>query len=254
MAALVESGVKNLNSGDSDSVGYFQIPKRIYDSGDYAGFPDHPSLQLQWFIDQAQSARQRRIAGGNADFGKDPATYGEWVADVERPAEQYRGRYQLRLDEARGLIATGCAAAPSDPSPAAAPPPSNGGTTPDRDAQLVAESVLPELKAVARRYQDAARRGLVAVETKCLNESCLARAALAFAVPGRPVFRVSARPANLKRGDRRIFRLALSRRARQVVSRGGCPLAVVRVVAANAGGYRISASRTVWLGTHRACT
>jgi len=26
------------------------------------------------------------------------------VADIERPAAQYRGRYQLRLDEARQLL------------------------------------------------------------------------------------------------------------------------------------------------------
>ncbi len=44
------------------------------------------------------------IAQGDKDFGKDPRTWGEWIADVERPAEQYRGRYQLRLEEARKLL------------------------------------------------------------------------------------------------------------------------------------------------------
>jgi hypothetical protein len=34
-----------------------------------------------------------------------PSQYGDWTADVERPAGQYRGRYQLRLDEARSLLA-----------------------------------------------------------------------------------------------------------------------------------------------------
>jgi hypothetical protein len=29
--------------------------------------------------------------------------YGEWIADVERPAEQHRSRYQLKLDEARSI-------------------------------------------------------------------------------------------------------------------------------------------------------
>jgi hypothetical protein len=38
------------------------------------------------------------------NFGKDPSAWGEWIADVERPAEEYRGRYQLRLSEARGLL------------------------------------------------------------------------------------------------------------------------------------------------------
>ena len=142
MAALVESDVKDLNSTDADSAGYFQIPQRIWNSGDYAGYPDHPTLQLQWFIDQAQSARQRRIAAGAADFGQDPAQYGEWIADVERPGLQYRVRYQLRLDEARSLIAAGCAAPPTDANPAPTPLPSSGGSTPDADAQLVPESVL----------------------------------------------------------------------------------------------------------------
>jgi hypothetical protein len=35
----------------------------------------------------------------------DPGQYDEWIADVERVAEQYRSRYQLKLGEARGLLA-----------------------------------------------------------------------------------------------------------------------------------------------------
>jgi len=38
------------------------------------------------------------------NFGKDATNWGEWIADVELPAEQYRGRYQLRLAEARALL------------------------------------------------------------------------------------------------------------------------------------------------------
>jgi NlpC/P60 family len=34
----------------------------------------------------------------------DPKHYGDWIADVERPAAQYRGRYQLRLDDAQALL------------------------------------------------------------------------------------------------------------------------------------------------------
>src|SRR5581483_5479908 len=40
---------------------------------------------------------------------------GEWVADVERPAAQYRGRYQEHLAEANGLLAQSAPA----PAPAA---------------------------------------------------------------------------------------------------------------------------------------
>jgi hypothetical protein len=28
---------------------------------------------------------------------EDPSAWGEWIADVERPAEEYRGRYQPTL-------------------------------------------------------------------------------------------------------------------------------------------------------------
>ena len=113
MAALVESGMTNLKGGDSDSRGYFAMRTAIWDSGEYAGYPDNPPLQLKWFVDQALKYPAR-----------DEPQWGEWVADVQRPAAQYRYRYQLRLDEARGLIASGCQV-PDDQVPA--------GTTPAPD-------------------------------------------------------------------------------------------------------------------------
>ena len=101
MAALVESGLHNLPPGDADSAGYFQMRVGIWDSGPYAGFPDNPQLQLQWFVDQALLVRERRLAAG---LPIDEAHYGEWIADVERPPENLRFRYQLRLEEARTLL------------------------------------------------------------------------------------------------------------------------------------------------------
>jgi hypothetical protein len=100
----VESGVKNLNFGDADSVGFFQMRVGIWNKGEYAGYPENPGLQAKWFIDNALAHKKQQLAAGNANFGKDPSTWGEWIADVERPAEQFRGRYQLRLDEARRLL------------------------------------------------------------------------------------------------------------------------------------------------------
>ncbi|MDA0185810.1 hypothetical protein OJ997_36235, partial [Solirubrobacter phytolaccae] len=105
MASLVESGVKNLNFGDRDSVGFFQMRTGIWNQGDYKGFPERPELQAKWFIDTALAVKRKAISRGDADFGKDPAKWGEWIADTERPAEEYRGRYQLRLSEARKLLA-----------------------------------------------------------------------------------------------------------------------------------------------------
>ena len=104
MASLVESGMTNIQGGDADSVGFFQMRVGIWDKGEYRGFSKHPELQAKWFIDQALAVKKQAIARGDADFGKDPSKWGEWIADIERPAEQYRGRYQLRLKEARGLL------------------------------------------------------------------------------------------------------------------------------------------------------
>jgi hypothetical protein len=102
MAALVESGMRNLPGGDADSVGFFQMRTSIWDRGDYAGYARQPQLQLDWFLDHAEEVRRQRIARGLPV--RDPHHYGEWIADVERPAEQYRDRYQLRLAEAHELL------------------------------------------------------------------------------------------------------------------------------------------------------
>jgi hypothetical protein len=61
-------------------------------------------LQIKWFIDNALAVKKQRIAAGDANFGKDPRMWGEWIADVERPAEEFRGRYQRQLDPARELL------------------------------------------------------------------------------------------------------------------------------------------------------
>jgi hypothetical protein len=102
MAALVESGLSNLDHGDADSVGFFQMRTSIWNSGPYVGYADRPEKQLDWFLDHAEEVMKQRVARGLPV--DDPRHYGEWIADVERPAEQYRGRYQLRLAEARDLL------------------------------------------------------------------------------------------------------------------------------------------------------
>jgi len=106
MGALVASGLRNLplGQGEADSAGYFQMRVGIWDRGDYAGFPERPELQLRWFIDLATRVRRARIEGGRGDPLADEAGWGEWIADVLRPPEQNRGRYQQRLPQARELI------------------------------------------------------------------------------------------------------------------------------------------------------
>ena len=101
MASLVESGLKNLPGGDADSVGYFQMRVSIWNKGPYAGYPNQAEKQLDWFLDQAAAVKKQRVGAGRP---LDSQHYGEWIADVERPAAQYRGRYQPMLGQARQLL------------------------------------------------------------------------------------------------------------------------------------------------------
>jgi hypothetical protein len=108
IAALADSGLRNVDFGDGDSVGFFQMRTSIWNQGAYAGFPEDPDLQMTWFLDQAAAVRAARIAAGDPAFGHDPLSWGEWAAAVQRPAEPFRGRYQLRLADARRLLDLAC--------------------------------------------------------------------------------------------------------------------------------------------------
>jgi murein DD-endopeptidase MepM/ murein hydrolase activator NlpD len=107
MAALVESRLSNVNYGHADSIGFFQMRTSIWDQGEYAGYGSDPEKQIKWFIDHAVHEKQKRVADGYTNFLTDETKWGDWVADVERPAEEYRGRYQERLAEARALLGKG---------------------------------------------------------------------------------------------------------------------------------------------------
>jgi hypothetical protein len=98
MAALVESSLRNAPDGDRDSVGYFQMRTGFW-LHSYPGYPSRPERQLKWFITQAL-----KVQNGRQALVRDSSRWGEWIADVERPATQYRGRYQQRLSEARRLL------------------------------------------------------------------------------------------------------------------------------------------------------
>src|SRR3954451_3859754 len=134
MASLVESGLKNLNFGDRDSVGFFQMRVGIWNQGAYAGFPDNPELQVKWFLDQAEAVKQQRIAAGKPI--DDPNQYGDWIADVERPAEQYRFRYQTKLEQAQELLRSRPATPPVQALVENASAPAAGGGSSIGDAAL----------------------------------------------------------------------------------------------------------------------
>jgi hypothetical protein len=99
MASLTESGLRNLDYGDRDSVGFFQMRTSIWDEGPYAGYLADPQKQIAWFLRQALA-----VSRSDPSLAADPSRWGEWVANVEQPAAEYRYRYQLELPEAVALL------------------------------------------------------------------------------------------------------------------------------------------------------
>ena len=76
MAALVESGLRNLPYGDRDSVGLFQMRLSVWDHGRYEGYLARPELQLRWFVDRALAVQAARIAAGDDGLRRRPARRG----------------------------------------------------------------------------------------------------------------------------------------------------------------------------------
>jgi hypothetical protein len=238
IGALVESEMRNLDYGDGDRMGFFGMRTSFWDQGKYAGFPDHPELQLQWFIDYATTARQDGIASGQHDPLADEGAWGAWVADVLRPDAQYRYRYQLRLADARTLIGPACGGA-SAPSP--------GGT----DAPAP-DTVAPILGISGARSQRALRRGAVVLQARCPAEACTASATATIRVPGaKRALRLAARRRAIGAGQATTLRLVLDARARAAL-RGALRAhrlltAKVRVAVADAAGNQTIAGRNVRL-------
>jgi hypothetical protein len=214
MGALVESGLRNLNYGDADSAGYFQMRTGIWDYGPYAGFPTNPPLQLLWFTDQATAVGIQRAAQGidNAD----PSTWGEWVAGVLNTPAQYRWRYQPRLAEAQALIVGGC------------PPPA----LPDDTVPPPADTVPPGLGLGGSVRLSS--RG-VAVKARCVTEACQLEAVGVARIEGRKrrlgLRRASASAAA---GESAVLRLRLPPAARRALRQGHTLRAKITVTARDA--------------------
>jgi len=243
MGALVESDLKNLNYGDADTAGYFGMRKAVWDTGKYAGFLDHPELQLEWFVDQAQAARAKRIALGQQDPVLVETVWGDWIADVLRPAEQYRYRYQLQLAAARALIGPAC-------PPAGEPPAGGGPEVPP--APVAADTVGPVLQVAGARSQHALRRGAVVVQARCPAEACTASATATIAVPGaKRSLRLTSRKRAIAAGGAQSLRLVLDKRARAALRRAlrahRVLSAKVRIAVTDAAGNQTIAGRTVRL-------
>ena len=215
MAAITESGLRNLK-GDTYH-GFFGMHDSL-NSGEYRGFPRNPDLQVRWFLDSAGLVRQRRVAVGRPDPAKDESAYGSWIADVERPAREYRSRYQTHLDEARELIAGKCAAPASD------------DTTP------------PRLEVrIARRQHPLAMGGIV-VEARCPDNDCLLGATTTIGTRTR-------RTAATKPAERGYTTLTvpIPRSARRALRAGHSVRARVAAIAADPAANATARHRLVTL-------
>jgi cell wall-associated NlpC family hydrolase len=148
MAALTESTLRNIPYGDHDSVGFFQMRLSVWNNGPYAGYLDNPDLQITWFIDHALAARAEDPA-----LAQSPDTWGQWIANVEQPAAEYRYRYQLQLgaaqellrstDPTQGPAPSAGAVAPSAPGDTGAPSAPAGAAAPSAGAAAPASAAPP---------------------------------------------------------------------------------------------------------------
>jgi hypothetical protein len=84
---LVESRLRNLRYGDSDSQGWRQERKSIY------GNPTNLHASIHRFFDETSSLKKKYERAGDL------------AAAVQRPAAQYRSRYEKRSSEADRLLA-----------------------------------------------------------------------------------------------------------------------------------------------------
>ena len=121
MASLVESGVKNLNYGDADSVGFFQMRVGIWNKGEYAGFPEKPELQAS-----GSSTRPRRSRSSASRAGsRSPTRSSSASGSPTSSAPPSSTAAATRSASARP---TACSAAPGPRRrrPSSRPPPPAG--------------------------------------------------------------------------------------------------------------------------------
>ena len=144
MASLVESGMKNLNFGDADSVGFFQMRVGIWNNGPYAGYPEKPELQVKWFLDNAEAVKKQRGRGGQVDRRPEPVRRLDRRRRapgraVPRPLPDQAGRGPGAAQEPPGRPAP-AAAVPAAVDAAAVAPAGGGGSSLGAAALQIAHS------------------------------------------------------------------------------------------------------------------
>jgi hypothetical protein len=221
MAAIAESGIRNIRG--TSYHGFFGMHESL-STGAYRGFPRNPELQLDWFLDTAMLVRQRLLARGHPDPSASSSSYGEWIADIERPAPENRATYQLHLAEARRLVAGKCAAPNSDDA------------TPPR---LAARIASPQRLAAA---------GGIVVRVRCPDNDCLAGATASVPVPRSDTPRVMrARPVEPPARGLATLVIRPPRAVRRRLARGESVRATVTALAADLSGNLTRRARLVRL-------
>jgi hypothetical protein len=153
-----------------------------------------------------------------------------------------RGRYQLRLDEARGLLGAACAAAAGDATTAP------GAIVPAPAAPV--DTAAPVAELGGERRQRALHRGAIVLTVACPAETCTAVATATLRLPRarRPV-RIGSKPRLLAAGQRGTLRLALEGRlrgrVRKVLRSRPSQAASVVVLVLDRAGNRTVRTRTV---------
>jgi hypothetical protein len=215
MAGLAESGLRNLK-GESYQ-GFFGMHDSL-NSGEYRGFPRKPDLQVKWFIDHARVVRQRRVAEGRPDPAEDPADFGLWIADVERPAPENRSGYQVHLEEARRLIAGKCEEPSSE------------------------DATAPRLEALITARQHPLAAGGIVINARCPDHDCLLGAT---ATIGTRTVRVAAREPTFR--GYTTLTAAVPRAVRRSLRAGDTVRAKVTAIAADAAANATTRQRLVTL-------
>jgi hypothetical protein len=221
MAAIAESGLRNIRG--TSYHGFFGMHESL-SIGEYRGFPSNPELQLEWFLDTAMLVRQRLLARGRPDPAASSSSFGEWIADVERPAPQNRSAYQPHLAEARGLVAGKCAAPHSD------------------------DATAPRLVARLASPQRPSATGGIVVRVRCPDDDCLAGATASLPVPRGDLPSVMrARPVEPPPRGLATLVIRLPRVVRRRLARGESVRTTVTTLAADLSGNLTQRARLVRL-------
>lgn len=85
---LVESGLRNLRYGDADSQGWRQERASLYKD------PTNLAASIERYYDETAAARKRRKYTRSGDL----------AADVQRPREDLRGKYEQRDSDADAIL------------------------------------------------------------------------------------------------------------------------------------------------------